>query len=139
MPTSDLSADANIGFNGLATLAFMPASSPLGFRVDGAYTQMGVKGGGANLSFTSLTGNLVLGIPSAAAKPYIIGGAGLYRTAANVTGYGSASENDFGFNAGAGVAFPLASLQGFIEARYNRVSISGSSVSFVPVTLGIMF
>ncbi|MGH9424073.1 MAG: hypothetical protein ACRD3J_29135 [Thermoanaerobaculia bacterium] len=54
------------------------------------------------------------------------------------------AENDFGFNIGGGVKIPLSSsFETFVEARYNRVNNvggpNGGPVSFVPVTVGIMW
>jgi opacity protein-like surface antigen len=78
-------------------------------------------------------------------SPYAIGGAGLYRTAVNFNTGGSAAENHFGFNIGGGIKIPLSSsFETFVEARYNRVTINNnaggsSSLSFIPVTVGVMF
>jgi hypothetical protein len=54
-------------------------------------------------------------------------------------GLPSTTQNHFGWNAGAGIKLPLSGFQAFIEARYNRISASGGSMEFVPVTFGIMF
>ena len=52
---------------------------------------------------------------------------------------GGAASNHFGFNAGAGLNVPLLVFKAFVEARYNRISETGGSTSFVPVTVGVMF
>ena len=72
-PTGDLSTDFNTGFNAGAALGFNPALIPLGVRIDGAYSQFGLKGGGANSHFTTVTGNLVYKMPSTSFTPYAIG------------------------------------------------------------------
>jgi opacity protein-like surface antigen len=73
-------------------------------------------------------------------SPYAIGGAGLYRPNSDFAGGGSTqSENHFGWNVGGGVKIPLSGFKTFIEARYNRVNINGGSLSFVPLTFGVMF
>ena len=69
--------------------------------------------------------------------PYAIGGVGYYRVSSSATG--TVASNHFGFNAGAGLDVPLSGFTTFIEARYNRISESGVSTSFVPVTVGVMF
>ena len=136
IPVSDLSDIANTGFNGTVTVGFNPAMIPLGIRVDGAYNQFALKIGGANVHFTSVTGNFVYKVPSMSVTPYLIGGAGWYNSGGSG---GGGTENDFGWNAGGGLSMPLSGFDTFIEARYNRVSSSGTASSFVPITFGIMF
>ena len=74
------------------------------------------------------------------ASPYVIGGAGLYRTNVDIQGLGSGGENHFGFNIGGGIKVPFSSsFETFVEARYNRVTLDQGNISFVPITVGIMF
>ncbi len=58
---------------------------------------------------------------------------------ATVTGSPSQTDNHLGWNAGAGINLPLSVFHAFVEARYNRISTTGGSMEFVPVTFGIMF
>jgi opacity protein-like surface antigen len=140
LPTSDLSDGANTGYNITGAIAFNPQMVPLGIRVDGAYNRFGLKQGvDGDFHFTSVTGNLVYKIPSAAVSPYLIGGAGWYNAAANVTGVGSGSDNHFGWNVGGGLSMPLSGFDTFVEARYNQVQGDGGSLKFIPITFGIMF
>ncbi|HKC79814.1 MAG TPA: hypothetical protein VKB91_01380 [Gemmatimonadaceae bacterium] len=143
LPTSDLSDVVNTGYNGTVTVGFNPAMIPLGIRVDGAYNQFAIKDaiGNGNVHFASVTGNLVYQIPGATVSPYAIGGAGWYRAAVNITGFGSGSENHFGWNLGGGIKLPLSGFDTFIEARYNQVQMSNGdpTLKFVPITFGIMF
>jgi hypothetical protein len=139
LPTSDLSNSTNTGFNVTGTIGFQPSMIPLGVRVDGAYNQFGAKGGGGNAHFTSVTGNLVYKMPSTGVSPYIIGGAGWYNTAVTVTGFGTLSENDFGWNVGGGISMPLSGFDTFLEARYNQVQVTNGSLKFIPITFGVMF
>jgi hypothetical protein len=139
IPTSDLSNGFSTGFNGTATLGLSPTMIPLGIRIDGAYNQFGIKGGGGNAHFTSVTGNLVYEIPSTGVSPYLIGGAGWYNAAITLTGFGSGSDNHFGWDLGGGVKMPLSGFDTFLEARYNQVQGNGGSLKFIPVTFGVMF
>jgi hypothetical protein len=139
LPTSDLSNDFNTGFNVTGTVAFNPAMIPLGIRVDGAYNSFGAKGGGANVNFTSVTGNLLYKFPSVSISPYAIGGAGWYHAAVNAPGFISASDNHFGWDIGGGITMPLSGFDTFLEARYNQVQVNGGSLKFIPITFGIMF
>jgi hypothetical protein len=136
IPVSDLSNVLSTGFNGTLTLGFHPQLIPLGVRVDGAYNQFGLKGGGGNIHYTSLTGNLVYSIPSDAVAPYLIGGAGWYNVGASG---GGASSNNFGWDIGGGITMPLSGFDTFLEARYNQVQGNGGSAKFIPITFGVMF
>jgi opacity protein-like surface antigen len=139
-PMSDLKTSTDIGYNGTVAMAINLPFIPVGLRVDGAYNQFGQKAGvPAKLHVASATGNVVWRLPSIGISPYLIGGAGLYRSTATVTGSPSQSDNNLGWNAGAGINLPLSVFHAFVEARYNRISTTGGSMEFVPVTFGIMF
>jgi opacity protein-like surface antigen len=139
-PVSDLGNIANTGYNVTLAVGYRPQYLPLGVRVEAAYNQFGLQGGGGNINIPAFTGNLVYTLPGVSFSPYAIGGAGLYRTNVDLNGAGSAGENHFGFNIGGGVKIPLSSsFETFIEARYNRVTVNGGNLSFVPVTVGIMW
>jgi hypothetical protein len=138
IPLSDLGNRFNTGFNVTGTIGVNPAGLPVGFRIDAAYNQFGSKGTtNVNAKIADVSGNVVLNMDGVGITPYAIGGIGYYRVSSTVTG--SAASNNFGFNAGAGVRLPLTAFATFIEARYNRISESGGSASFVPVTVGVMF
>ena len=137
-PMSDLSNAAKLGYNGTAALEIHMPFIPVGLRVDGAYNLFGEKIVGAGKLHTiSATGNLVWRLPSVGIAPYLIGGAGLYMVGTDAAG--ASNQNHLGWNAGAGVNLPLTFVHAFVEARYNRVNTSTSSMQFVPVTFGIMF
>ena len=139
IPTSDLSNGFSTGFNGTVTLGLDPTMIPLGVRIDGAYNQFGIKGGGGNSHFTSVSGNLVYSIPSTEVSPYLIGGIGWYNTAITLTGFGSGSDNHWGWNLGGGIKMPLSGFDTFLEARYNQIQGNGGSLKFIPITFGVMF
>jgi len=139
IPTSDLSNGFSTGFNATATLGLSPTMIPLGIRIDGAYNQFGIKGGGGNAHFTSVTGNLVYEIPSTGVSPYLIGGLGWYNTAITLTGFGGNSDNHWGWNLGGGIKMPLSGFDTFVEARYNQIQGNGGSLKFIPITFGVMF
>jgi hypothetical protein len=135
LPVSDLSNVLNTGFNGTVTVGLHPQLIPLGVRIDGAYNQFGLKAGGGNIHYTSVTGNLVYSIPSETVAPYLIGGAGWY----NVGASGGGSSNKFGWNIGGGITMPLSGFDTFLEARYNQVQGNAGSAKFIPITFGVMF
>ncbi|MEO8580262.1 MAG: outer membrane beta-barrel protein [Gemmatimonadales bacterium] len=139
-PTSDLGNVANTGYNIAFAVGYKPLGMPIGLRAEAAYNEFGLQGGNGNINVPAFTANATFDLPAAGFTPYAIGGAGLYRPAANSAFGSTATENHFGFNVGGGVKIPLSSsFETFIEARYNRVSMNNGSLSFVPVTVGIMW
>jgi opacity protein-like surface antigen len=142
-PTSDLGTFTNTGFNVTLAVGYNPAAAPVGLRFEGAYNEFGNQVGGGNINIAAFTANAVFALPASGFTPYVIGGAGLYRPGASSAFGNTTSENDFGFNVGGGVKLPLStSFETFVEARYHRVSLSGGnggSMSFIPVTVGIMW
>jgi opacity protein-like surface antigen len=142
IPLSDFGTGFSTGYNFTGTVALYPEGMPVGFRLDGAYNQFSAKGTvKATAKIAGFSGNVMWTVPTVGAQmsPYLIGGIGYYHVSASAAGMGSAAENHFGFNAGAGLNIPLSGFSTFIEARYNRISENGGSTSFVPVTFGIMF
>jgi len=143
IPVGKLDSTYSTGPSGLVTLAFGSQDTPIGLRLDYQYAGFNGKTvGGAvipDMHMSAVTANLVVAFRVGYAKPYIMGGGGLYPfRAAGAT----KSENDWGANGGVGVGFPLpyTTIGGFIEARYHDVNRSNtSSYHFVPITLGIMF
>ena len=139
-PMSDLSNTSNLGYNGTVAMGINLPFIPVGLRIDGSYNQFAAKAtGGAKLHVMSATANVVWRLPSIGVSPYLIGGAGLYMPTVTAPTIPSTTDNHLGWNAGAGINLPLSVFKAFVEARYNRVSVSGGSLEFVPVTFGIMF
>jgi opacity protein-like surface antigen len=139
-PTSDLGTFTNTGYNVTLAVGYNPAASPVGLRFEAAYNEFGFEGGGGNMNIPAFTANAVFALPASGFTPYVIGGGGLYRVGASNAFGNNSAENHFGFNVGAGVKLPLStSFETFIEARYNNVSVNNASLSFIPVTVGIMW
>jgi hypothetical protein len=138
-PLSDFGKSFNTGFNVTGMIGINVPLLPVGFRIDAAYNQFGAKGtSNVNAKIAGVSGNVLFGIPGAViVSPYLIGGVGYYRVSSSATG--SVASNNFGFNVGAGIKIPLVVFSTFIEARYTRISETGGSTSFVPVTVGVMF
>ena len=136
LPMGDYGDVDKMGVNLLGVLQFSLASTtPVHMRVDGIYSS--TSHDGASGSTSILGGNVSLlyhfGAPEASARPYVLGGVGFY----NVEAFGS-SETKIGFGFGGGVLFGLGGFNAFAEARYLSVS-SGPSLTFVPLTVGLMF
>jgi opacity protein-like surface antigen len=164
-PVSDQKDVYKTGWNGTALLAFNFGASPVGLRIDGSYHELTTKSdleaffiGSGRTRIIDGTVDLVAGPRNLVVEPYFIGGVGAYdlrfRGEAIATGNSfSQSTTRFGWNAGVGVAFPLArgsSSRLLVEARYTSVSVDsdrfsnsvhtgGTRFKFVPANLGILF
>lgn len=130
-----------------------------------ALARYGQPGGYTTIWSFSLT-PVLYGSPHWHISPYVLGGPGLYYRNLSLTqpglinsfycdpffGYcypasfgvnqvvASASTYKLGFNAGAGLEFPLGNspLKVFGEARYSRMfTTHGNDITFVPVTFGL--
>src|ERR1700674_4157514 len=93
-PTSDLGNVANTGYDVTVMVGYKPQFTPIAFRAEAAYNQFGSKIFNGNVNIPAFTGNLVFDVPMGTLTPYVIGGAGLYRTSGDAAGVGTASEND---------------------------------------------
>ena len=132
LPTDELDGDASAGWNALAALVIGVPMHPIGLRVDAAYSQFGL--GGGHESLASATLNLTYRLPMTRSllSPYLIAGAGGYRTDCG-GGAACADGTRFGWNAGLGTRLRLFALTTFVEARYHR---AGERGAYVPVTFG---
>ncbi len=69
-------------------------------------------------------------------------GVGYYRLDISDESFPSAfsgTDNDTGWNAGAGVSFSLRKIDIFVEARYHSVRTGEERFKFVPVSIGLVF
>ena len=136
LPIGNFGDADKMGYHLLGALQLPIRSSPVHLRVDVMYGQTSHKvGSGSTTLFGSTVDALYhLGARDASARPYILGGLGLYNVDA-----GGSSQSKLAYGFGGGFLFGLSGLNGFVEARYMSVQTSGSSLSFVPITVGLMF
>ena len=135
LPMGDYGKADKMGLNILGVFETPLANGPLYLRVDGIYSSTSHDGVSGNTSILGGTASVLyhFSAPQAQARPYALGGLGIY----NVDAGGS--QTKIGYALGGGVTFSLASLGAFAEARYVSVKTSGSTVTFVPLTVGLMF
>ncbi len=145
LPTGDFGDGFNSGYNVSAHVAFKPAVSPVGIRVEGMYNRFGLDGGGTidgNANILGLTGNAIVGPavkPGSMINPYLIGGLGFYSSKFDSNVGASDRQTDLGANVGGGLNILLSGLDVFIEARYHTVFTDGSNTGFIPLVVGIRF
>lgn len=116
--------------------------SPLAFRAEGMYNefQQNSNNGGGKSHASAITANAIyelLTTSSSAFVPYAIGGVGYYSTREPHPFFDIESEQNFGWNLGGGVRFPLSGFSVYAEARYHSVSNAG--VQFAPIVFGVTF
>ena len=128
------------GWHLLGVLQLPISQSPIHLRFDAMYGQTSPKSGfgSGNTTLTGATADLLyhLGDHAAKVRPYILGGLGFY----NVDfGGGSSSQSKLAFGLGGGILFGVGTMHAFLETRYMSVQTSGKSLTFLPVSLGVMF
>jgi opacity protein-like surface antigen len=148
VPSGDLADGTSMGYSGTAQLRVKPPASPLGLQVDAFYTRFGLDGIDGHTRMIGGTANAVYAMPSAStARPYVIGGVGIYNSKATIDGLGSSeSQSKFGLNAGAGFDFGLGSASLFAEGRFHMIMKALTDVNgdekaayMIPLTVGLRF
>jgi opacity protein-like surface antigen len=154
IPLSDLSDVTKTGWDLGAAFQFKPATSPVGFQIDGAYQQNkfdeSVTVTSGKTEWWYGTGNIVFWFPVAAEtriRPYILGGGGVYNYKVKPSGFSSTSKTKFGINAGAGFDFDVGQNAGvYIEGRFHNVFFSetdaisgGKDLKFIPINVGLRY
>lgn len=135
IPTGDYATFDETGWHVLGVVQLPIAQSPIHLRFDAMYGATMHKIGSGNTKLFGATADLLyhLGSRAASMRPYVLGGVGFYNVA------NGASSTNFAFGLGGGVLFSIGDMHAFLEGRYMSVQTSGSSLSFVPITLGLMF
>ncbi len=147
VPTGTFSDGIQTGWGGQIVARMKPAVSPIGLQLDGFYNRFGLEGGiDGNARMIGGTANAVFSLPTPGrARPYLLGGVGVYNEKATVSGVSSDDETKFGANGGAGFDVGVgkrASL--FAEGRFHAI-FNGTADStgaqktayMLPVTLGL--
>ncbi|MEO8561707.1 MAG: outer membrane beta-barrel protein [bacterium] len=147
LPLGSFGDDVSPGWRALGTLGLEVPIIPIGVRLDAAYDRFSVNralvgasgspsGSRRVASFTVNATYRLLPLPLL--TPYLIAGGGSYNVGCG-GGVSCQSQTSFGWNGGAGLKFGALGIHAFAEARYHHVNVSGTSVQFVPVTVGLMF
>jgi hypothetical protein len=144
IPSGSTSDVLKTGWNGTALVQFFPASSPVGFQVDGSYNRMSFDDSqpvSGHRQVIDGTANVVYEFKTSADsrfRPYLIGGGGVYNLK-DKSDLGSPSDTKFGINGGAGFNFGTARTSFFVEGRFHNVFVPGSDFHFIPINVGVRF
>lgn len=143
MPTGEYGDLDKLGWVAGGGGTYWLSSGKLGVRGDVSYGQTAHDTSGGSTKIAGGMASLVYGLgPSTASmRPFVTGGLGYYNVKVEVTGLGSASESKIGFGAGAGVSFKMGTggMRVVVATRFTSVSTSGSSTTFLPITVGLSF
>ncbi len=143
IPTGDAGDFYDSGFNVGGLLEFTRPASPLAFRLEVDYQRFAFKDDSGVLSSDTDT-RIISGVANAlykfggeTARPYLLGGVGLFNLSAAAEN--ADSETKFGFNLGAGLEIPLSGITAFGDIRYQSIQTEGSAFNIIPIRVGIRF
>jgi opacity protein-like surface antigen len=150
LPSGSTSDGLKTGYNVGGAVDLRAPLMPLGLRGELTYSKLDAKdnGGLQNVNMSDFGGNAnaVWWLPSAGSPltAYFTGGPTYTRIAFNASNggsTGSASDNRWGFNVGAGIDFALSGLSTRLDVRYRQISMGNGADSFktIPITFGITF
>ena len=153
LPIGDFGDAADVGFHLGGLIEYKPNALPLPLRGEITYNRNSLKEGyfgtqfgnvDGNVSTLNFVGNVLVPFGDAAstARPYAIGGLGVYRMhfSGDVAGFDlSDTQTKFGLNVGGGFTFNLSGFETFVEARFHSVFAEGSNANFIPLSFGFKF
>jgi hypothetical protein len=140
IPTGDAGDVIKSGFVAGGLLEVTRPASPIAFRFEVDYQRFDSKldvPGAGNLRVISGVANVLYKFAGQTARPYLLGGVGLFNSGSSVEG--SESENDFGGNVGIGLELPLSGITAFGDVRYQAIFASPDNVNLIPIRVGIRF
>jgi len=154
-PVGNLADGVNLGFHLGGLIEYKPSSVPVNLRGEITYHRNSLKSDyfsaedplfddiDGDFSMWNFVGNAVYPFGNAAstARPYVIGGLGLYYMKASAK-FGSLdisdSQTKFGINIGGGFTFNLSGFETFVEARFHSV-FAEDNANFIPLSFGFKF
>ena len=149
VPSGDLADGNSTGWSGTAQLRVKPPVSPVGLQIDAFYTRFGLDGVNGHSRMIGGTADALFAFPGASmARPYLLGGIGVYNGKTTIDGFGSSvASTKFGANAGAGFDFGLGKTKLFAEARFHAIfkgvtdatTLEEKTAYMIPLTVGVRF
>jgi len=148
VPTGSMADGAKTGWSSEVVARVKPAASPVGLQLDGFYNRFALEGGiDGNARMLGGTANAVLAFPMGVARPYLIGGVGVYNGKTTITGGPATdSQTKFGANGGLGLDVGIGkSASLFAEGRFHAIfkgavdqtTLQDETAYMIPVTLGM--
>jgi hypothetical protein len=133
LPVGNYSNSDKAGANILGIIQMPLNNSEVHLRGTGMWGSTAHKVGAGSTNLVGATADLLLHVGERAStvRPYVMGGVGFF----NVSNAGSRVA----LGLGGGILFGLGDMHAFLETRYMSIQTSGSSLNFMPITLGLMF
>jgi len=155
IPLGDFSDGADLGFHLGGLIEYKPQAIPVNLRGEITYHRNSLKTGSfdqdptfnnvdGTFSMINFVANAIIpfGDAQSSARPYAIGGLGVYRSKASAEFQGvdlSVTSTDFGINVGGGFQFNLSGFDTFVEARFHSVFTEDKNTNFIPISFGFKF
>jgi Outer membrane protein beta-barrel domain len=140
LPMGNYGDADKMGFVGGAGATYWLPALPIGIRGDLSYSQSSHDGIDGNTKIMGGMASVVYSLnpASAPARILLTGGLGYYNVKESVS---AVSESKVAFGGGVAVAFKMGtgSTRLVVGTRYTSVSTSGSSTTFLPLTVGLTF
>lgn len=144
VPVGDAADGMKMGYNLTAGLGIKAPLAPVGFRLEGMFSQMDWKN--ATQGNTTILAGIANATMSMMPTTYLIGGLGLYNLRAGdlPAGFTSDPTTKFGINVGAGLNIPLTGFGTFVEARLHYImtkddATGAKNTTLIPINFGIRF
>lgn len=142
LPTGAFAEDFDPGRHAGALFGLRRPEWPFGMRLEAVYHLNDVKNADFHERLWVLTGNVEYRFRGdATLVPYAIGGAGWVfgKLVDDRADFDAGSEAAMSWNLGGGVAFPVASFELIVEARYHVIELDGQPMHLLPVSVGFVF
>ena len=140
VPTGKLRDTEKSGWLGQVVVTYGIGESPVGFRIDGVYTELTHKSGApGKTKVRGVTGDLVLQVAGETMKPYLLASVGVYRVSVDSGQAVPLGVTRLALGLGGGLSFGIGSASLFLEGRFMTVATSGSHTKFFPLTAGLSF
>jgi len=135
LPVGDYADATKTGWHVMGLIQLPISQSPIHLRFDGMYGSNSSESGSGSVKLAGATADLLyhLGNRASSVRPYLLGGLGFFSVS------NGSSESDFAYGLGGGILFGIGNMHAFLETRYMSIQTSGASLTFLPVTFGLMF
>lgn len=146
VPTGETADNMKTGYDVTGHVFYnLSSSGKLALRGDVSYDKWSAKDefGDFNSRILGIVGNVILSPSTGAVRPYLLGGAGVFRSKSSSTVAGAtgsySSDSEMGVQVGAGLQFQLSGFSTFAEARYVNVFADGGDAKWIPIVFGVRF
>jgi opacity protein-like surface antigen len=139
LPMGDYGDVDKMGLTGGVGGTYRLPGGQIGIRGDLTYSRTSHDGVDGSTQMIGGMASVVYMLPGASARPYLMGGLGMYNVSIELGG-ASGDETKIAFGFGGGVSFPMGTggSRLFVETRYMSVS-TDPSLTFLPIVVGISF